>query len=192
MPQFCAAARANSTGRGPFADALAELDDTVWAAASLPHTVHPARRTALPRPRAPCTLHPCTLHPAPLHPAACDRRGAGGEHPGLSREQQRARQHARAHDRRQRPLAGPPSGPHSLPPASPPSLPPFYSRHGYAHTPAVLTMSYGRAYYGRTTSLRSQAKCELTGSPGPYVGSWQQQHGGGSSAKLTLWEGGHR
>ena len=24
------------------------------------------------------------------------------------------------------------------------------------------------------------------------MGSWQQQHGGGSSAKLTLWEGGHR
>ena len=53
-------------------------------------------------------------------------------------------------------------------------------------------MWYGRTYHGRTTSLLSQAKCALTGSPGPYVGSWQQQHGGGSSAKLTLWEGGHR
>ena len=33
-----------------------------------------------------------------------------------------------------------------------------------------------------------QAKCKLTGTPGPYLGTWQQQHGGGSSAKTTLWE----
>ena len=46
VPQFCAAGRANSTGRGPFADALAELDDTVG------DTLQPA----------PCV---CTIHPAP-------------------------------------------------------------------------------------------------------------------------------
>ena len=46
VPQFCAAGRANSTGRGPFADALAELDDTVGG------TLQPA---------------PCTLHHAPCH-----------------------------------------------------------------------------------------------------------------------------
>uniref|UniRef100_A0A8C5LCI4 Arylsulfatase G n=1 Tax=Jaculus jaculus TaxID=51337 RepID=A0A8C5LCI4_JACJA len=34
-------------------------------------------------------------------------------------------------------------------------------------------------------------KCELAGSVGPFVGSWQT-HQGGSSAKQTTWEGGHR
>ena len=49
VPLFCAAGRANSTGRGPFADALAELDDTVGS------ILHPA----------PCIMHPasCTLNP---------------------------------------------------------------------------------------------------------------------------------
>ena len=37
-----------------------------------------------------------------------------------------------------------------------------------------------------------QEKCDLTGSSGPYLGAWQQAHGGGSSAKTTLWEAGHR
>lgn len=38
-----------------------------------------------------------------------------------------------------------------------------------------------------------ETKCNLTGSPGPYTGLWQKhQGGGGSSAKTTLWEGGHR
>ena len=27
---------------------------------------------------------------------------------------------------------------------------------------------------------------------GPYLGTWQKEHGGGSSAKTTLWEAGHR
>ena len=37
-----------------------------------------------------------------------------------------------------------------------------------------------------------EVKCNLTGSKGPYLGTWQQQNGGGSSAKTTLWEAGHR
>ncbi|KAM9045854.1 arylsulfatase G isoform 1-T1 [Megaptera novaeangliae] len=34
-------------------------------------------------------------------------------------------------------------------------------------------------------------KCELAGSLGPFTGSWQTRQGG-SSAKQTTWEGGHR
>ncbi|XP_006912338.2 arylsulfatase G [Pteropus alecto] len=34
-------------------------------------------------------------------------------------------------------------------------------------------------------------KCELAGSVGPFTGSWQARQGG-SSAKQTTWEGGHR
>ncbi|KFO84318.1 Arylsulfatase G, partial [Buceros rhinoceros silvestris] len=34
-------------------------------------------------------------------------------------------------------------------------------------------------------------KCELAGRLGPFVGAWQRQQGG-SSAKQTTWEGGHR
>ncbi|XP_023366867.1 arylsulfatase G isoform X2 [Otolemur garnettii] len=34
-------------------------------------------------------------------------------------------------------------------------------------------------------------KCELAGSVGPFVGSWQTRQGG-SPAKQTTWEGGHR
>ncbi|XP_022375743.1 arylsulfatase G [Enhydra lutris kenyoni] len=34
-------------------------------------------------------------------------------------------------------------------------------------------------------------KCELAGSVGPFTGSWQV-HQGGSPAKQTTWEGGHR
>ncbi|NXJ66013.1 ARSG Arylsulfatase, partial [Rostratula benghalensis] len=34
-------------------------------------------------------------------------------------------------------------------------------------------------------------KCELGGRLGPFVGTWQQQRGG-SPAKQTTWEGGHR
>ncbi|XP_016056964.1 PREDICTED: arylsulfatase G [Miniopterus natalensis] len=34
-------------------------------------------------------------------------------------------------------------------------------------------------------------KCELAGSVGPFTGSWQA-HQGGSPAKRTTWEGGHR
>lgn len=37
-----------------------------------------------------------------------------------------------------------------------------------------------------------QEKCDLTGSTGPFHGTWQQRNGGGSSAKTTLWEAGHR
>jgi arylsulfatase A-like enzyme len=35
-------------------------------------------------------------------------------------------------------------------------------------------------------------KCNLTGSKGPFLGTWQAMNGGGSSAKTTLWEAGHR
>ncbi|XP_074871072.1 arylsulfatase G isoform X2 [Carettochelys insculpta] len=34
-------------------------------------------------------------------------------------------------------------------------------------------------------------KCELAGSVGPFSGTWQRQRGG-SAAKQTTWEGGHR
>ncbi|KFU93487.1 Arylsulfatase G, partial [Chaetura pelagica] len=34
-------------------------------------------------------------------------------------------------------------------------------------------------------------KCDLAGRLGPFVGAWQRQQGG-SSAKQTTWEGGHR
>ena len=38
-----------------------------------------------------------------------------------------------------------------------------------------------------------ETKCNLTGSVGPFTGLWQKNEGGGgSSAKTTLWEGGHR
>ncbi|XP_068007251.1 arylsulfatase G isoform X1 [Melanerpes formicivorus] len=36
-----------------------------------------------------------------------------------------------------------------------------------------------------------EQKCELAGRMGPFVGAWQRQRGG-SSAKQTTWEGGHR
>ena len=35
-------------------------------------------------------------------------------------------------------------------------------------------------------------KCELAGSPGPYIGAYQKKLGGGSSLKDTTWEGGQR
>ena len=35
-------------------------------------------------------------------------------------------------------------------------------------------------------------KCDLAGSPGPFVGAYQQQLGGGSALKDTTWEGGQR
>lgn len=35
-------------------------------------------------------------------------------------------------------------------------------------------------------------KCDLAGSPGPYVGAYQKQLGGGSTLKDTTWEGGQR
>ena len=35
-------------------------------------------------------------------------------------------------------------------------------------------------------------KCDLAGSPGPYVGAYQKKLGGGSSLKDTTWEGGQR
>eukprot|EP00656_Telonema_subtile_P043815 TRINITY_DN50118_c0_g1_i1.p1 TRINITY_DN50118_c0_g1~~TRINITY_DN50118_c0_g1_i1.p1 ORF type:complete len:248 (-),score=50.60 TRINITY_DN50118_c0_g1_i1:62-805(-) len=37
-----------------------------------------------------------------------------------------------------------------------------------------------------------ECKCKYAGSSGPFTGQWQKQHGGGSSSKMTLWEGGHR
>eukprot|EP00118_Oscarella_pearsei_P000886 m.6060 g.6060 ORF g.6060 m.6060 type:complete len:526 (+) comp14847_c0_seq1:152-1729(+) len=37
-----------------------------------------------------------------------------------------------------------------------------------------------------------EVKCNLTGSPGPYLGLWEKKHSNGSSAKTTTWEGGHR
>uniref|UniRef100_H2YJ36 Sulfatase N-terminal domain-containing protein n=1 Tax=Ciona savignyi TaxID=51511 RepID=H2YJ36_CIOSA len=36
-------------------------------------------------------------------------------------------------------------------------------------------------------------KCQYSGSPGPYLGSWQHRvYNGGSTAKATTWEAGHR
>jgi hypothetical protein len=94
VPQFCSAKHCNSTGVGPFADALVELDDTVGAMVS-------------------------TL-------VAADKR---------------------------------------------------------SDTIVFLTGDNGPW----------ENKCTLTGSKGPFTGSWQATHGsGGSSAKTTLWEGGHR
>jgi len=40
-----------------------------------------------------------------------------------------------------------------------------------------------------------EEKCELSGSVGPFIGMWQastEGGGGGSGAKSTIWEGGHR
>ncbi|XP_047107537.1 arylsulfatase G-like isoform X2 [Schistocerca piceifrons] len=41
-----------------------------------------------------------------------------------------------------------------------------------------------------------EVKCDLAGSSGPFVGAWQRDvlhgGGGGSAAKQTVWEGGHR
>ena len=37
-----------------------------------------------------------------------------------------------------------------------------------------------------------ECKCNLSGSAGPYKGTWQKQNGGGSTGKMTVWEGGHR
>lgn len=40
-----------------------------------------------------------------------------------------------------------------------------------------------------------EEKCELSGSVGPFIGMWQastEGGGGGSGAKTTIWEGGHR
>ncbi|KAG8224497.1 hypothetical protein J437_LFUL004979 [Ladona fulva] len=36
-----------------------------------------------------------------------------------------------------------------------------------------------------------EAKCELSGSWGPFAGKWQRERHGGAT-KFTLWEGGHR
>lgn len=45
----------------------------------------------------------------------------------------------------------------------------------------------------RARATSRQSKCNLTGSVGPYLGTWQgTQGGGGSTGKFTLWEGGHR
>lgn len=35
-------------------------------------------------------------------------------------------------------------------------------------------------------------KCDLAGSQGPFIGGYQKQLGGGSTGKLSTWEGGHR
>jgi hypothetical protein len=148
VPQFCAVGRANSTGRGPFADALAELDDTVGSTLA---SLHPAPTLHL----APCTLHPapCALYPAPctLHPVPCTLRpapapctlrcDAGGQHPRLPREQQRAQQHARPHDGRQWPLAGLASSPPS--PAPPPS--PFTPTPSPSPSPPPLALIFSLA-----------------------------------------------
>ena len=37
-----------------------------------------------------------------------------------------------------------------------------------------------------------RVKCDLAGSPGPFVGTYQKKLGGGSTEKMTTWEGGHR
>ncbi|XP_065826455.1 arylsulfatase G-like [Oscarella lobularis] len=37
-----------------------------------------------------------------------------------------------------------------------------------------------------------EGKCNLTGTPGPYLGLWEKRHSNGSSCKTTAWEGGHR
>ena len=38
-----------------------------------------------------------------------------------------------------------------------------------------------------------EIKCDLAGTSSPYLGKWQKaQGGGGSSSKMTTWEGGHR
>ena len=37
-----------------------------------------------------------------------------------------------------------------------------------------------------------EQKCELAGSKGPFLGSYQATLGGGGTAKFTTWEGGHR
>ncbi|PIK38747.1 putative arylsulfatase G-like [Apostichopus japonicus] len=38
-----------------------------------------------------------------------------------------------------------------------------------------------------------EAKCELGGDPSPFIGVWQKlEGGGGSTSKMTVWEGGHR
>jgi arylsulfatase G len=40
-----------------------------------------------------------------------------------------------------------------------------------------------------------EEKCELSGSIGPFIGMWQASPmggGGGSVAKKTVWEAGHR
>lgn len=37
-----------------------------------------------------------------------------------------------------------------------------------------------------------EVKCDLAGSPGPYIGAYQAQLGGGSALKDTTWEGGQR
>lgn len=38
-----------------------------------------------------------------------------------------------------------------------------------------------------------ECKCDLSGSAGPYKGLWQKtEGGGGSTGKMTVWEGGHR
>ena len=51
-----------------------------------------------------------------------------------------------------------------------------------------------RATVGDVATLFTrESKCNLTGSTGPFTGSWQKTHGGGgSTGKFTLWEGGHR
>ena len=36
------------------------------------------------------------------------------------------------------------------------------------------------------------SKCDLAGSSGPYTGDWLKGNGGGSTQKMTVWEGGHR
>ncbi len=35
-------------------------------------------------------------------------------------------------------------------------------------------------------------KCQYGGDSGPFLGLWQRQNGGGSTAKQTVWEAGHR
>lgn len=37
-----------------------------------------------------------------------------------------------------------------------------------------------------------ECKCHLAGSAGPFQGRWLKNNGGGSTSKMTIWEGGHR
>ncbi|KGL87759.1 Arylsulfatase G, partial [Charadrius vociferus] len=70
--------------------------------------------------------------------------------------------------------------------ASPCSLPPIA-----AVSPPLLGSLLGTFLSLAGDNGPWAQKCELAGRLGPFVGAWQRQRGG-SSAKQTTWEGGHR
>lgn len=140
VPQFCSKGHCGKTGKGHFADALSELDDTIGDIMGSLES-HGLRENTL------VLVTGNSFDPTPAAPSSeRDSTGASSSH--LLQPVLRCWQLMAVRCDAMRWVAGD-NGPWEV-------------------------------------------KCTLTGSKGPYLGAWQQENGGGSSAKTTLWEAGHR